>query len=140
MGLQRRGGRSIERRDLADSGVEAIKRNATGSVIHQQVAQFTGTALTGITGTQTTKTTTQRAFASSVNAVFTTSGTPTAGTVFIARGGTNVTTAAATTTATISTTGTFTSAPATWTIGATAVAGGTVNINTATISREDTRG
>lgn len=134
------GGRAVEKDDLADSAVEAIRRNATGNIQHTQVAQFTGTTLTGITGTSTTQTSTARAFASSVQAIFTTSATPTAGTVFVARNGTNVTTAAATTSATISTTGTFTETAVTWTVGATAVAGGTVNINTATISREDERG
>lgn len=140
MGVDRRSGRSVRREDLEDSGIESIKRGAGGSIQYQNVASYTGTTLTGITGTSTTTTQTGRAFASSVNAVFTTSATPTAGTVLIARNGTNVTTAAATTSATISTTATFTETAVTWTVGATNVGGGTVNINSATISREDTRG
>lgn len=138
MGVERRHAKSIDRDDLADSGVESIKRNSDGTIINSQVATHTQT---GITGTHTFTTTTGEAFHSSSTFSWTTAGTMTTGKVVLSRNGSAVTSSTGiTTTGTISTRQTFTErGGVTWTLSATA-GGGTLNITAGTISREDTRG
>lgn len=116
MGVRRIHGRSIRREDLADSGLESIKRDSSGAVQFTQVGTASATGVSGTATSTVTQTQTGRHFVSNAT-VKVTEATAGTATVTLKRGAATVKKLSGiTTTTSFTTQNTFTSTGITWSL------------------------
>lgn len=137
MPMQQWGGRDTTRRDLADSGVESIRRDTSGAIVHTTVGS---TNVTGVTGSTTLSlTSAARHFASAASISLTEGAAGTVTVTFSRNGSAVFTSSSITTTTTLTTQNTFTASSVTWSLGV-SVSAGTWTVSSWTQSVEDSRG